>query len=260
MTTSPILRVGRAFAIGAAILCLLPIPLLVAVSTTSNWPLGFWAEGFTLHWLSDAWTRLAPRLVFSVQLALIVLILDMLIGLPAAYALARGRFTGKRLLNSLVTLPLGVPGIAIALALILAYPSAKSSGALLIVGQVLYTLPFLVSAVTPALAQPKLLELERVAATLGASRPRQLIMITLPAIRSALLAAVIMVITLSLGEFNISFFLFTSLNQPLPVELYSAYITGRIEVAAALTLWFIVLTLPAAIAIERLGGGRVGQA
>jgi putative spermidine/putrescine transport system permease protein len=260
MKTSPVLRIGRLFALGAAILCLLPIPLLIAVSTSANWPLGFWAEGFTWHWIADAWTRMAPKLLFSLQLAAIVLVLDILIGVPAAYALARGQFAWKHILNSLVTLPLGIPGIAIALALLLTYPTAKADGALLIGGQVLYTLPFLVSALTPALAQPKLLELERVASTLGASRINQLLLVTLPAVSSAFIAAVIMVVTLSLGEFNISFFLFTSLNQPLPVELYSAYITGRIEVAAALTLWFIVITLPAAIAIERLGGGRVGQA
>jgi putative spermidine/putrescine transport system permease protein len=97
------------------------------------------------------------------------------------------------------------------------------------------------------------------AASLGASKLKQLLLVTLPSIRGALISAVVLVITLSIGEFNITFFLTSALAQPLPVELYSAYITGRIEVAAALTLWFVLLTLPAMVIIERLGSSRVGQ-
>ena len=48
--------------------------------------------------------------------------------------------------------------------------------------------------------------------------------------------------------------------KPLPVELYSAYITGRVEVAAAITLCFLLFVIPATIALERLGGGGLGQA
>jgi ABC-type spermidine/putrescine transport system permease subunit II len=59
-----------------------------------------------------------------------------------------------------------------------------------------------------------------------------------------------------MGEFNVSFFLFNPQNKPLPVELYSAYITGRIEVAAAINLCFLCFVVPAAIFLKELVGQR----
>ncbi len=256
----PIARVGQIFAIVSAFITLAPIPLVVAVATTRVWQQGFWAGGFTTRWLTGGWEQISPFIWFSVRLAALVLVLDLLIGLPAAWVLVRHRFPARRLLLSLTMVPIAVPGIAIALGLILAYPSWRAGGWLLVAGHVLYTLPFLIGALTPALGRAHLRELEAVAATLGSNLFQRLVFVILPQIRGALLAATIMVVTLSLGEFNVSFFLFTALNQPLPVELYSSYITGRLEVAAAVTLWFLVIVIPATIAIERLGGGRVGQA
>jgi putative spermidine/putrescine transport system permease protein len=156
-------------------------------------------------------------------------------------------------------LPLGIPGIALGLALLLTFPWAKASGLLTLAAHVLYTLPFFIATITPALAQPRVVEAEQMAASLGATKLKQLLLVTLPSIRGALIGAIVLVTTLSIGEFNITFFLTSALAQPLPVELYSAYITGRIEIAAALTLWFILLTLPAIMIIERLGSGRIGQ-
>ncbi len=236
------------------------MPLLVVVATTANWPLGFWAGGFTTNWLREGWVTVQPYALFSLRLAFTVLAIDLVVGMPAAWLIARHNFPGRGALVTLISVPLAVPGIAIALALILAYPLARASGLLLIAGQVVYTLPFLVATLVPALAQPTLIEREAVARTLGASVAQQLVYVTLPSIRSALLAALILVFTLSMGEFNVSFFLFTPLNKTLPIELYSAYITNRVEVAAAITLIFLAFVVPAAMAIERLGGSKIGQA
>ncbi|MBS3940162.1 MAG: ABC transporter permease subunit [Actinobacteria bacterium] len=256
----PILRIGRWLAAVTALICLAPIPLVLAVATTRVWQQGFWAGGFTLEWLANGWQRIAPNFAFSLRIAVLVLIIDLLIGLPAAWLIARRRFPGRRALQALSTVPIAIPGIALALGLILAYPTWKAGGWLLIAGHVLYTLPFMLGALTPTLGRRDLIELEAVAATLGASFPARLLTVTLPQIRTSLLAATIMVVTLSLGEFNVSFFLYTVMDTPLPVELYSGYITMRLEVAAATTVWFLALVVPAAIALERLGGAKVGQA
>ena len=255
----PVLRIGRGFAISAAAICLLPIPLLLAVATTQTWQRGPWAGGFTLRWLAESWSSVGPYAAHSLRLALLTLALDALLGLPAAWAIARGRFIGRGALLALINVPLAVPGIALALALTLAYPTWRAGGWLLLAGHVLYTLPFFVGALVPALAQPELREREALAATLGAGRLRRIGFVTLPAVRPALLAAAIIVVTLSLGEFNVSFFLFAPTAKTLPVDLYAAYITGRLELAAAATVWFLALVVPAAVAIERLGGARVGQ-
>ncbi len=256
----PIEQVGKVFAYVSAFICLVPIPLMLAVATTRVWQQGWWSGGFTLAWLREGWETLSPYVWFSLKLAALVVLLDIVIGLPVAWVLGRGKFRGQQLLLSLTMLPIAIPGIAIALALILAYPTWKAGGWLLVIGHVLYTLPFWIGILAPALSQPHLRELELVAATLGSNRLQQILFVTLPQIKGAILAATIVVITLSMGEFNVSFFLFTPLQKTLPVELYSSYITGRLEVAAAYTIWFLIFVIPASIVIESLGGARVGQA
>ncbi|MGC5626942.1 ABC transporter permease [Georgenia sp. Z1344] len=252
-------RVGQVLAIVAALVTTLPIPLVLLVALSRSWregPLG----GLTLEWIVEAWDDMAGNIGVSVSVALLVLVIDMAIGLPAAWAIARYRFPGRSLLRAVTNVPIAVPGIALGLGLILAYPLLRPSGVLMIGGHVLYTLPFLLSALTPAMASPALRLQESVAESLGAGPVRRFLTVTLPASRGALLAATLLVLTLSFGEFNVSFFLFTPLQQPVPVVLYDGYLTGRLEAAAAATVLFLVLVVPAALALERLGGAKMGQA
>lgn len=251
--------IGRLFAWVSATMCLFPLVLVFAVSTTEVWQQGPWAGGFTWKWLVQGWNTISPYAWFSIKLAFLVLLLNFLIGIPTSWVLARHRFPGRDLLFSLTNVPIAVPGIAMGLALIITYPLLRRNGLLLVAGHLLYTLPYFISSLTPQLAESSVRDVEWVAATLGANFPRRLIHVIYPKIRTSLLAATIMVVTLSMGEFNVSFFLFNPQNKPLPVELYSAYITGRIEVAAAITLCFLCFVVPAAILLERLGGAKVGN-
>lgn len=251
--------IGRIFAWSSATMCLVPLILVFAVATTRIWQQGPWAGGFTLVWLVQGWKTISPYAFFSIKLALLVLLLNFIIGIPTSWVLARHRFPGRNLLYSLTNVPIAVPGIAMGLALIITYPMLRKSGFLLVSGHLLYTLPYFISSLTPQLADSSVRDVEWVAATLGANFPKRVIHVIFPKVRTSLLAATIMVVTLSLGEFNVAFFLFNPQNKPLPVELYSAYITGRIEVAAAITLCFLCFVVPAAILLERLGGAKVGN-
>lgn len=256
----PLQYAGRLIAWASAVLVLAPMPLVVAVATSSHWERGGWAGGVTLHWIATSWQRMAPYALYSVELAFMVLAVNLVIGLPTAWALSRFRFPGRNLLMSLSALPLAIPGIAVALGLIMAYPMARSGGTLLLVGHILYTMPFFLGALTPVLDTGPLLAQEEVAKTLGARPLANFVFVTLPNVRRALIAAAIMVLTLSMGEFNVSFFLVTPLAKTLPIQLYDQYITGRLEIAAGMTVWFLAFVVPASIVLERFGGGGVGQA
>lgn len=256
----PVLTIGKVFAWVSAAVCLIPLPLVVVVATSENWAAGPWSGGITFNWLLEGWSRISGNFAYSLRVALLVLVIDLVISLPAAGLLARRRFAGRGLAMAITTMPIAVPGIALAIGLIISYPTMRPSGLLLVGGHVLYTVPFMIATLVPALSNPRIREMELVAVTLGAGALRRLVTITLPSIRTALLASVILVFTLSLGEFNVSFFLFTPIQQPLPVELYNSYITNRLEVAAAGTIWFLILVVPAAIILERFGGAKVSSA
>ncbi|MGO2058039.1 MAG: ABC transporter permease [Candidatus Corynebacterium faecigallinarum] len=257
----PMIAIGRIFAWITLLLCLVPIGLVVVVATTRQWRTGIYSGGFTLDWLIDGWDRVAANFAYSLQVAAIVLVLNFLIGFPAAWLLARRNFPGRDLAMALTQTPLAIPGVALAIGLVMAYGAdLKRTGVLLLCGHLLYTLPFFIAALVPVLGSRHLQDLEQVSVTLGAGAVRRFLTVTVPHVRIALLAAVIMVVTLSLGEFNISFFLFSPSDPPLPMELASSHKQDGIETAAAVTVWFLLFVVPAAVLLERLGGAKVSAA
>ncbi|MGI5173309.1 ABC transporter permease subunit [Treponema sp. OMZ 840] len=250
---------GRIFAWFSALTCLLPVLIVFSVATTKVWQQGPWSGGFTLKWLIDGWKTISPYAFYSIRLAFLILLLNYIIGLPTSWVIARHRFPGRTFLYSMTNVPIAIPGIAMGLALIITYPMLRKNGTLLVVGHLLYTLPYFISNITPQLADASLRDIETVAQTLGANFIKRFVFIIIPKIKTSILAATILVVTLSLGEFNVAFFLFNPKTKPLPVELYSSYITGRIEFAAAITLCFLCFVIPAGILLERLGGIKVGN-
>jgi putative spermidine/putrescine transport system permease protein len=73
---------------------------------------------------------------------------------------------------------------------------------------------------------------------------------------SAVVAGSLMVVTLSIGEFNLTWMLHTPLTKTLPVGLADSYASMRLEIASAYTLVFFVMIIPLLMAIQLLGGLR----
>lgn len=255
----PIIAVGRVLAWAAVLVCLVPIALILVVATTREWRTGIYSGGFTLDWLIEGFDMVAINFAYSLQIAVIVLLLNLAIGFPASWLFARRQFPGRRVAMAITQTPLAIPGIALAIGLIMAYGTGdlKRYGILLVFGHLLYTLPFFIATMVPVLGSRRLQELEQVALTLGAGRTRRFLTVTVPQVKTALLGALILVVTLSLGEFNVSFFVFSPTDPPLPMELHSSHKQDGIEIASAVTVWFLAFVVPAAIVLERLGGAKV---
>jgi len=66
-----------------------------------------------------------------------------------------------------------------------------------------------------------------------------------------------MVLTMSLGEFNLTFFLYTPLTMTMPVGLYESYASLRLEIGSAYTTLFLLFTLPLMALIQYLGSEKV---
>ncbi|MGD9868451.1 MAG: ABC transporter permease, partial [Hyphomicrobiales bacterium] len=146
--------------------------------------------------------------------------------------------------------------LAIALALLIAYGgfgSFRTSWLFILVGHVLYTLPFMVRSVMAVLAAIDARTLEEGAASLGASPWRRFRDIIIPNIGPGILAGSLMVVTLSVGEFNLTWMLHTPLTKTLPVGLADSYASMRLEVASAYTLVFFVMIIPLLVAMQIFG-------
>ncbi|HEY4066836.1 MAG TPA: ABC transporter permease subunit [Burkholderiaceae bacterium] len=224
----------------------------VAAGLVENFSAGV-ASGLTLKWLIEVWSHYGATAWHSVLLGLACVAGTLLIGLPCAYALARTRSRWARLFEELITLPVAVPGLATALALILAYGQwrgFRQSFAFIGVGHLIFTLPFMVRAVGAAFVRPDLVALEEAARSLGASFVQRFLGVLVPAIAPSIVAAGLMVFTLSVGEFNLTWMLQTPLTRTLPVGLADSYASMRIEVGSAYTLMFFIIILPVLWAMQ----------
>ena len=140
--------------LAASAFLLVPTIMSVLAGVTVNYFKGI-SSGLTLKWVYKVWELYADSIFLSMWLAVCCLIVTLIIGLPAAYGLARHPGRLSRLLEEFISLPLAVPGLALALALLQLYGSMKgfrASWTFILVGHVLYTLPFMVRSILAVLA------------------------------------------------------------------------------------------------------------
>src|SRR5262249_11710064 len=153
----------------------------------------------------------------------------------------------------IITLPLAIPGLAIALALLLAYGGLsgfRRSSLFIVAGHVVFSLPFMVRSVIAVFALIDVKTLDESASSPGSSPLRRFRHVIVPNAVPGILAGSLMVVTLSLGEFNLTWMLHTPLTKTLPVGLADSYASMRLEVASAYTLVFFVMIIPLLVAMQ----------
>jgi putative spermidine/putrescine transport system permease protein len=238
-----------------ALFLIVPVILSVVAGLTVNFFQGV-KSGLTLRWLGEVWSLYSGTVYLSLAVALAALAATVVLGVPAAYVLAKRQNRWTRLMEELLVLPVAVPGLATALALILLYGGFRefrTSWLFILVGHVLFTLPFMVRAVLAVLSSIDLVTLEEGAASLGANFAQRFFGMVLPNCRSGILAGALMVMTLSIGEFNMTWMLHTPTTKTLPVGLGDAYASLRLEIGSAYTIVFLLMILPLLLLIQSLG-------
>jgi spermidine/putrescine transport system permease protein len=221
----------------------LPIVVLVLYSFNRDGVGGFPPKHFTFAWyrqlLADA--PLWDSVLNSLQVALGAVSLSLVLGLLAALALDRANFPGKSLFRRLVLLPLILPGIITGLSLLMAAVFAKFQLSLLTV--FLGHATALISVATTELfagLQKMDRALEEASLDLGATPWQTFWRVTLPNLRLSLIAAGLLIFTLSMDEIAVTFFLIGRDNT-LPLEIWARLRRGITpEINAISTLIFAV--------------------
>jgi putative spermidine/putrescine transport system permease protein len=229
-----------------------PVAMSIVAGVTANYLVGV-TGGLTLRWLDQVWENYASTVTLSIQIAIACLAATTVLGVPIAYVLARRQSALTRTIEELLVMPVAVPGIATALALIVTYggvPGFRTSWLFILVGHVLFTLPFMVRAVLAVLSSIDLKTLEEGARSLGASFTQRFFGVVLPNCRSGILAGALMVVTLSIGEFNMTLLLHTPFTRTLPVGLADSYASLRLEVGSAYTLIFFIIIVPLLVVMQ----------
>ena len=234
----------------------LPVLLSVVAGLSVSYARGL-SAGLTFDWVVEVWGLYADTILRSLVVAIATLALTLVIGVPGAYALVRrgGRFA--RIVEELVTLPVAIPGLALALAMILTYGgfgTFRRSTLFIVVGHVLFTLPFMMRAVMAVLETIDWKVLDEGAASLGAPAWRRFFDVILPNVKQGVLAGALTVVTLSVGEFNLTWMMHTPLTKTLPVGLADAYASMRLEIASAYTLVFLIMIIPLLVGLQLVAG------
>ncbi len=243
------------FTLGVCAFLILPVIMSAMAGVTVNFFKGI-ESGFTLRWIIEVFDLYLDTIYLSLMIAVTCLAITLVLGIPTAYVLAKNPGRVTRLFEEFITLPVAIPGLAIALALIITYGGFRdfrSSWGFILVGHVLYTLPFMVRSVLAVLSSIDFKTLEEGAASLGASFWQRFFGVILPNCRSGILAGSLMVVTLSIGEFNLTWMLHTPLTKTLPVGLADSYASMRLEIGSAYTLVFLIMIMPLLIGLQKFG-------
>lgn len=247
-----------AFTVAVCAFLVVPVVLSVLAGLSENFFVGI-RSGLTLRWVGEVWALYGGTIFLSLGIALACLAVTLVLGVPMAYVLARRPSRWTRLFEELLVLPVAVPGLATALALILLYGEwrgFRASWVFILVGHVVFTLPFMVRSVLAVMAAIDLATLEEAAASLGAGFVERFFGIIVPNARYGILAGALMVVTLSVGEFNITWMLHTPLTRTIPVGLADSYASMRLEIGSAYTIVFFLMIVPLLVAMQWLSRER----
>ena len=217
-------------------------------------------EGYSLRWfLAIAGNdRFVAGFLLSLELAVIATGIGLLLGLPAALALARSKLALPELASSMLLLPLIVPGIVLGIALYVFQVEAEIATGLpllgslggLIAGHVLIVIPWTVRLVSASLAGLDR-SIEEAAQSLGADRWVTFRRVTLPAIRPGVVAAALFSFVSSFGNLEMSLFLVGPGRTTLPIAIIQ-YLEWKIDpTIAAVSVLQIVLIGAAMLVSDR---------
>ena len=211
-------------------------------------------RGLTLRWYVQvpADPRLMEALWNSVAVAMLSAAVATVLGFLAAYGLARHAPAGATLLRWLLMLPLSVSYLIIGMGLLIFMNTVGLPKSLWAVGigHVVINLP-LAFAILYSQMGAHQATLERAARDLGALEWQVLLLITVPLLWPALLAAFFLSVTLSWDEFIIAF-LVTRFEVTLPVEIWSLLRSGLNPATNAVGTLVFGVSMAAVLVLELL--------
>jgi spermidine/putrescine transport system permease protein len=226
----------------------LPILTLVVYSFNGDGVAAFPPQHWTFRWYSELFAdeALWATVLNSLLVAAAAVAIALLFGVPAALALDRANFPGKQIFRRLVLLPLILPGIITGLSLLTLFASAGLQLSLVTVaiGHGTALISVAVTEVYAGLAKFNR-SLEEASRDLGASEWYTFRRVTLPSIKLPLIAAALLIFTLSLDEIAVTFFL-TGRENTLPFEIWSRLrrgMTPEINAVSTLIFAFSVVTI-----------------
>lgn len=236
----------------------LPIALVVVHSFNASRHGGPWA-GFTFAWYQQLFAS-ADKLAAlrnTVVLAVVSTAVSTVIGTLLGYGLSRYTFPGRRWFAWLMYLPVVIPDIVMAVALLVFFSLARQlvggftlGLGTMILAHVTFQIPFVALVVRARLVDldPAL---EEAAHDLGADTWATFRHVTLPLMRPGILAGAALAFTLSVDDFVVSFFTSGPGATTLPILIYSSVKRGITPDIHALSTLIVVVSVAGTLLASR---------
>ena len=219
------------------------IATVVLDSFATRW-LGTWLPvGLTTRWYGSAWDefQLGDVLVTTFEAVFLVVAISGALGVPAAYALARREFPGKRLVTLLFLLPLLIPPITYGIPMATVLYRAGLAGSLtgVVLANLVPTVPFVVLVMIPFIEQidPRI---EQAARVFGATTPKLFGHVLLPLLLPGVLAALLLVLVRTIAMFELTFLTAGPTSQTLVVALYYAVFAAGVRAVQSIDAMAVV--------------------
>jgi putative spermidine/putrescine transport system permease protein len=204
-------------------------------------------------------TSFGDNLMWSLKISALTLVINVAVSLPAAYAIVRHSFPGKRLLFSVLTLPLYVPGAVIGISLVLTYNFTyhlTTSMWGLVLAMALGTFPLMLTPLVVALKDLPVV-FEEAAECLGATKWQTYRRIVLPLIGPGLSAGLLLCFIIVFNEYLVTLFVHPPGLTTAPLRVFNQIRTaGLSPTTAALAVTMQVISFAAVLLFFRLFGTR----
>jgi len=193
----------------------------------------------------------------------------IIIGVPAAYALARYSFRGKNVVNALLDMPLALPPLVAGLGLLLFFGTTSFGRGLADIGLVFVFTPLGIIAAQFFVNIPFMIRIMRstfesispryeyVAKTLGCTDAQALWRVTLPMSATGFFAGSVITWAKGIGEFGAALLLAGAIKwktETLPIALFLNMSCGNLNMAISAATILIIISLAALYIFERYGG------
>ena len=231
---------GAVVLLGYAVI-VAPLVFVSWLAFFRNEVVSFPPEGYTLRWFGNILDQnnFVEGFLTSLQVGLLAMAAGLAIGVPASLAVARHRFLGREAINTLLLLPLVVPGVVAGAAIYVFHVEVEVATRIplvaalpgLVLAHVMITIPWTVRLIAANLAGVDR-SAEEAAMNLGAGPVATFVRVTLPMIRPGIVAAALFSFIVSFGNLEMSLFLIGPGRTTLPIAILQ-YLEWRIDPTVA---------------------------
>jgi putative spermidine/putrescine transport system permease protein len=243
-----------AVAVAAVAFLVLPTLLVIPISFTASSFMEFPPRAYSLRWYFAYFgsTELMDATRLSLEVAMLTMLTATPCGIAAAYGVFAGQFRYANLLTGIIILPLVVPLILIAIGLFFVFIPLHLNNSILglVIGHSGLTVPLVFVIVLTRLRQYDLRQ-EQAARSLGASRLRAFVTVTIPQIKFSIVAGALLAFITSFDEAVIAYFVSTGPMSTLTRRIFMSLEYGVEPTIAAISSCLILLTV-AVVAVTQV--------